>query len=107
MKRSFAVFGITAALLGGAAALAPAASASGSVGNCNTWTSSKAPYTGSAYCSKLAMADKFRVKLTCVDPRGSQWTVYGPWKRNTETSTAKCSDNPNVGVLRVGVSFNA
>ncbi|CAM5414917.1 hypothetical protein [Streptomyces narbonensis] len=106
MKRSFAAFGITAALLGGSAVLAPAASAA-SVGDCNTWTSSRAPYTGSAYCSKIAWGDKFRVKVTCVDPRGSQFTVYGPWKRNTETSTAKCSDNPNVGVLRVGVSFSA
>ncbi|WP_329621569.1 hypothetical protein OG357_14620 [Streptomyces sp. NBC_01255] len=106
MKRSFAAFGITAALLGGSAALAPTASA-GTIGDCNTWTSSRAPYTGSAYCSKIAWGDEFRVKVTCVDPRGSQWTVYGPWKNNTQTSTAKCSDNPNVGVLRVGVSFSA
>ncbi|WP_418958721.1 hypothetical protein [Streptomyces tritici] len=107
MKRALALTGVVGALLAGSAAFAPAASAAGGVGNCNTWTSSRAPYTGSAYCSNIAWGDKFRVKLTCVDPRGSQWTVYGPWKRNTETSTAKCSDNPNVGVLRVGVSFSA
>lgn len=106
MKRAIAAVGLTAALLGGSAALAPAASA-GTVGDCNTWTSSRAPYTGSAYCSKIAWGDKFRVKVTCVNPQGRQWTIYGPWKRNTETSTAKCSDSPNVGVLRVGVSFSA
>ncbi|MEV3932402.1 hypothetical protein [Streptomyces sp. NPDC049944] len=53
------------------------------------------------------MADKFRGRLTCVDPRGSTWVVYGSWKGNTQTSTAKCSDNPNVGILKTGVSFSA
>ncbi|MEU0135330.1 hypothetical protein ABZ172_15095 [Streptomyces sp. NPDC006296] len=77
------------------------------MGNCKTWVSNGAPYTGSAYCSNLAAFDKFRVKLTCVDPRGSTWVVYGPWKGNAKTSSAKCSDNPNVGVLKTGVSFSA
>ncbi|MEU3652015.1 hypothetical protein AB0E67_04050 [Streptomyces sp. NPDC032161] len=54
----------------------------------------------------MAKFDKFRVKVTCVDPRGSQWIVYGPWKENAKTSTAKCSDNPNVGVHKVSVSFD-
>ncbi|MCP9957604.1 hypothetical protein [Streptomyces sudanensis] len=86
---------------------APAASAGGGVGDCNTWKSSRAPYTGYAYCSQLALGDKFRVKVTCINPQGKQWTIFGPWKRNTEKSSAKCSDSPNVGVLQVGVSFSA
>ncbi|MET9954607.1 hypothetical protein ABZ135_24110 [Streptomyces sp. NPDC006339] len=95
------------AMAAGGIAIAPAAAASGSVGNCNTWTSSRAPYTASAYCSKIAWGDSFRVKATCVDPRGSTWVAYGPWRKNTETSTVKCSDSPNVGVLKVSVSFSA
>ncbi|MFJ3087614.1 hypothetical protein [Streptomyces sp. NPDC086838] len=105
MKRIFSTLSITAAVLATAGAVAPAASAN--VGNCKTWTSNKAPYTGSAYCSEIATFDKFRVKVTCVDPRGSTWVVYGPWVRNTKTSTAKCSDNTSVGILKTGVSFSA
>ncbi|MFD4221285.1 hypothetical protein [Streptomyces griseus] len=105
MKRTISALSITAALLATAGAMAPTASAN--VGNCKTSVSSGAPYIGSAYCSKLAAMDKFRAKITCVDPRGSTWLVYGPWKGNAKTSTAKCSDNPNVGILKVGVQFSA
>lgn len=106
MKRVFAASGIAAALIAGSVAFSPVASAA-DVGDCNTWTSSRAPYTGYAYCSKIAWGDKFRVKVTCVDPRGSQWVRYGPWKKNDQTSSMKCSDNPNVGILKVGISFSA
>ncbi|MFI1222680.1 MULTISPECIES: hypothetical protein [unclassified Streptomyces] len=106
MKRALSVFSVAALAFVGVGVVAPTASAV-PVGNCKTWVSNKAPYTGSAYCSNVAAFDKFRVKVTCVDPRGSKWFAYGPWKKNTQTSTVKCSDNPNVGVLNPGVSFNA
>ncbi|MEU1490106.1 hypothetical protein ACFYPA_23320 [Streptomyces sp. NPDC005775] len=105
MKRILSILSITAAALATAGVMAPTASAG--VGNCKTWTSNSAPYTGSAYCSEIAAADKFRVRVTCVDPRGSTWIAYGPWVKNTKTSTVKCSDNPNVGILKTGVSFSA
>ncbi|MGW2088786.1 hypothetical protein [Streptomyces sp. NPDC001880] len=105
-KRASVVAGIALALTTGTFALAPGASAGARVGDCNTWKSNTAPWTGSAYCSGMAWADKFRVKVTCIDPRGSQWSAYGPWKKNAQTSTAKCSDNPSVGVLKVGFVFD-
>ncbi|SFY11663.1 hypothetical protein OH786_12490 [Streptomyces atratus] len=105
-KKVSVVTGIALTLTAGTLALAPGASAGVRVGDCNTWKSNRAPWTGSAYCSGMAWGDEFRVKVTCIDPRGSQWIAYGPWKKNTETSTAKCSDNPNVGVLKVGFAFD-
>ncbi|MET9665477.1 hypothetical protein ABZY19_08890 [Streptomyces sp. NPDC006475] len=107
MKRTFSIAsGASLALAAGMLALAPQASADTQAGDCNTWKSSRAPYTGSAYCSGMGISDKFRVKLTCVGPHGTQWLVYGPWKKNTQTSTAKCSDNPSVGIYKVGFAFD-
>ncbi|MEU9762637.1 hypothetical protein ACFYYY_05825 [Streptomyces sp. NPDC001834] len=105
-KRISTIAGITLTLAAGTLTLAPSASAGVRVGDCNTWVSNNAPWSGSAYCSGMAKFDKFRVKVTCIDPRGSQWLAYGPWKGNAKTSTAKCSDNPNVGVLKVGFAFD-
>ncbi|WP_326652135.1 MULTISPECIES: hypothetical protein [unclassified Streptomyces] len=105
-KRASIISGVTLALTAGALVLAPGASASAQLGDCNAWKSNRPPYTGSAYCSGMGWSDKFRVKLTCIDPRGSQWLVYGPWKKNAQTSTAKCSDNPNVGIYKVGFAFD-
>ncbi|NUK02887.1 hypothetical protein [Streptomyces lunaelactis] len=105
-KNASIISGVTLALAAGALALAPGAAAGEQVGNCHTSLSSRPPYTGTAYCSGMAWGDRFRVKLTCIDPRGSQWLVYGPWKKNDSTSTAKCSDNPNVGIYKAGWAFN-
>ncbi|MER6502352.1 hypothetical protein ABT218_23980 [Streptomyces sp. NPDC001455] len=52
----------------------------------------------------MANFDKFRVKVTCIDPRGKQWVVYGRGRGNGDTSSAKCSDSPDVGVYKVGVN---
>ncbi|MDV5147923.1 hypothetical protein R1T08_28070 [Streptomyces sp. SBC-4] len=95
------------ALAAASIGFAPAASASGSVGNCNTWITYSSPNKGNAYCSKIAWGDKFRVNLTCIDPHGKQWRAVGPWVSNTETSRAICSTDRNVGILRVGVEFSA
>ncbi|MFJ1745511.1 hypothetical protein ACIOJD_04620 [Streptomyces sp. NPDC088116] len=104
MKRSSSItLGLTLAVTAATVAMAPSASAAG---DCNTWKSNSAPWSGSAYCSGMGISDQFRVKVTCVGPHGTTFIVYGPWKRNTKTSTAKCSDNPNVGVSKVGVAFD-
>ncbi|MER6608494.1 hypothetical protein ABT282_21910 [Streptomyces sp. NPDC000927] len=52
----------------------------------------------------MANFDKFRVKVTCIDPRGKQWVVYRRGRGNGDTSSAKCSDSPDVGVYKVGVN---
>lgn len=89
----------------GSLIVAPAASAAVPAGvECQTWKSSRAPYTGYAKCTgMLPLVEGVKVKVTCIDPRGSKWHVYGPSKGNGETSSAKCSDSPNVGVYQVGV----
>ncbi|MET9687793.1 hypothetical protein ABZY81_04860 [Streptomyces sp. NPDC006514] len=75
--------------------------------SCNTWKTNRAPWGGSAYCSGMAWADTFRVKLTCINYRGQTFTVYGPKKHTNETSSATCSSDPNVGVLSVAVEESA
>ncbi|MET9555764.1 hypothetical protein [Streptomyces sp. NPDC006645] len=72
------------------------------IASCNTWKSNSAPWSGSANCTGLGISDTFRVKVTCIDSRGTKTVLYGPWKRNHQTSTKKCSDNPNVGVYKAG-----
>lgn len=101
-KRATFIAGATLMLATGGLISAPSASA---VGDCNTWKSNKAPWTGYAYCSGMAWGDEFRVKITCISPHGTQFIVYGPWRSNTGTSSAKCSDNPNVGIYKVGWAF--
>lgn len=89
----------------------PAAAAttrpSGDLGKCDTWKSHTAPWGGSAKCTDMARADSFRVELTCINSSGSQYTVLGPWKKNNQTSSAVCSQDPNVGVLHVSVIQSA
>ncbi|MEU8673795.1 hypothetical protein [Streptomyces sp. NPDC048560] len=73
--------------------------------DCTVWKSSSAPWTGYSKCTgMLPLVERQQVKVTCVDPRGNLWVVYGKGKGNGETSSAKCSDNPNVGVSKVGAS---
>lgn len=87
--------------------MAPSASAgesSAQDAECNTWKSSTAPWRGYSNCTgMLPVVERHQVKLICIDPRGNQWTVYGRGAGNGQTSSAKCSDNPNVGVYKVGV----
>ncbi|GHF15009.1 hypothetical protein GCM10017776_36280 [Streptomyces griseoluteus] len=97
------VSGLAFAMLAGSFISAPNASAAG---DCNTWKSSSAPWTGYAYCSKMGITDKFRVKVTCMGPDGKTWVAYGPWTGNTGTSKKKCADDPNIGVYKVGISFD-
>lgn len=103
MKRASSTLAcLTLTLTAGGVFAAPHAAA---VGDCNTWMTDKAPYGGSAYCSGMAWGDEFRVKLTCISPHGTQFIVYGPWKKNAKTSSAICSTNPSVGVYKVGWGF--
>ncbi|MFD7914108.1 hypothetical protein ACFV30_25835 [Streptomyces sp. NPDC059752] len=88
-------------------AVAATSGPSGDMGKCDAWKTHTAPWGGSAKCTGTARADKFRVELTCIDSRGSQYTVLGPWKKNDQTSSAVCSSDPNVGVLHVSVIQSA
>ncbi|WP_411081998.1 hypothetical protein [Streptomyces sp. cmx-18-6] len=91
MKRALAVLSVTAAALGAAGAVAPTAVAA-SAGPCKTWVSATSPYAGSASCGNLTTSDGFRARVVCVAPQGATWTVYGPWKKGGQTSTATCPD---------------
>ncbi|WP_432060296.1 hypothetical protein [Streptomyces sp. S1] len=73
--------------------------------DCDTWKSSKAPYTGYAKCTGMLPypLESAKVKVTCIDPRGNKWEIYGPSVGNGKESKAKCSDSPNVGIYKVGV----
>ncbi|WP_432060295.1 hypothetical protein [Streptomyces sp. S1] len=42
---------------------------------------------------------KAQVVVRCVDYRGKEATVEGPWVGNGQTSSRLCSASPNVGVL--------
>lgn len=72
---------------------------------CNLWKSNSAPYTGYAGCKGRRPTSVRRVKVTCVDPHGSRRIVWGPPRRNQQTSTAKCSDTPNAEILKVSVAY--
>ncbi|MET9954606.1 hypothetical protein ABZ135_24105 [Streptomyces sp. NPDC006339] len=93
------------ALATGSLIAAPSASAASSSVDCEVWKSSTAPYTGYAKCTGMLPypLEGARVKVICIDPRGSKWTVYGSTQGNGKTSSAKCSDNPSVGIYKVGV----
>lgn len=106
MKRALTASCLATAFATASFGFAPAASAGGSVGDCDTWITYSSPNYGNARCTKIAMFDKFRAKITCIDPHGKQWLAYGPWKKNGETSKGKCSTDKNVGVLKVGVSYS-
>ncbi|MET9665476.1 hypothetical protein ABZY19_08885 [Streptomyces sp. NPDC006475] len=86
--------------------MAPGASAGEAVvpkAECNTWVSNRAPWTGYSNCTgMLPVVERHQVKVICVDPRGSQRTVYGRGAGNGATSSASCGSNPNVGVYKVG-----
>ncbi|MFJ1745512.1 hypothetical protein ACIOJD_04625 [Streptomyces sp. NPDC088116] len=108
MKKQLSfISGLALAISTGATLMAPAASAGESTvqeAECNTWVSNSAPWRGYAKCTAmLPVVERFQVKLICVTPHGTTFTVYGPGKGNGQTSSAKCSDNPNVGISKVGV----
>ncbi|NEB39843.1 hypothetical protein [Streptomyces sp. SID14515] len=101
------IMSIAAGLLlaaGSVAVSAPTASAA-SV-DCDTWKSSTAPYKGYAKCTGMLPypLEGVQVRVTCIDARGSQWHVNGSRVGNGKTSTAKCSDNPSVGIYKVGLT---
>ncbi|MGW2088787.1 hypothetical protein [Streptomyces sp. NPDC001880] len=106
MKRRSITSVLALATVAGSLLVAPGATAAeaGVRGtSCEVWKSSKAPWTGYSKCTgMLPVVERQQVKVICIDPRGSQWVVYGRGKGNGETSSAKCSDNPNVGVYKVG-----
>lgn len=98
-----------ASLLGTAVAAvslitAPSASAATSAATdveCTTWSSGR---TGYAKCTgMLPLIERFRVKVTCIDSRGSQAVVPGNARSNGQTSEASCPDSPNVGIYKLGV----
>ncbi|MEU9847500.1 hypothetical protein [Streptomyces sp. NPDC047985] len=105
VKRALTASCLTLTFAAASLGIAPAASAN--TGDCNTWITYSSPNYGNAYCSGLARFDKFRAKITCIDPHGKQWIVLGPWKKNAKTSRQKCSSDTKVGVLKVGVIFSA
>ncbi|MFE7547662.1 hypothetical protein [Streptomyces gardneri] len=73
--------------------------------DCDTWKSGSAPYTGYAKCTGMLPhpLEAAKVKVTCIDPRGNKWEIYGKAVGNGKTSSAKCSDSPSVGIYKVGV----
>lgn len=82
-----------------AAVAAPAsATATAPQHDCRTGKTTGPPSRGVAYCTGTPW---HRVKVRCVDPRGSQWYAHGPWMRSGQSSSVQCSANPNVGILRV------
>ncbi|MCX5341336.1 hypothetical protein [Streptomyces atratus] len=89
--------------------IAPSASAA-EVGtqdiDCDTWYTKTSPNVGYAKCTGMLPwpLEGAQVKLTCIDPHGKQWLIYGPRKGNGKTSSAKCSTDTNVGILKVGVN---
>lgn len=106
------MFSLAAGLViaaGSIVAAAPAATAT-EVGtasvDCDTWKSNTAPYKGYAKCSGMLPypLEGVQVRLTCIDARGSQWHVNGNRVGNGKTSSAQCSDNPNVGIYKVGLT---
>ncbi|MFD4221283.1 hypothetical protein [Streptomyces griseus] len=104
MKKMFSMAAGVAIAVGSIAMAAPAAQA-GQVApaalDCNTGKSSGAPYRGYATCTGMPSGMHVQVVVTCVDPRGSQWKVNGPFVKNSIVSFAKCSDNPSVGIASV------
>ncbi|WP_327709251.1 hypothetical protein OG912_11350 [Streptomyces sp. NBC_00464] len=109
MKRTFRLAVGVAIAAGSVAVTAPTATAS-EVGtasiDCKTGKSGSAPYYAFARCNEMGSWAKFRVHATCVDPRGGTWIVNGPWMRKTQTSIVKCSDSPNVGILKIGLTLS-
>ncbi|GGV84819.1 hypothetical protein GCM10015535_30610 [Streptomyces gelaticus] len=108
MKRRSITSVLAFTAVAGSLLVAPSATASEvriQKADCEVWKSSKAPWTGYSKCTgMLPLVERQQVKVICIDPRGSQWVVYGRGKGNGETSSAKCSDNPNVGVYKVGAN---
>ncbi|MFD4221284.1 hypothetical protein [Streptomyces griseus] len=107
MKKTFSMVAGFAVAVGSIAISAPAAQAeqfAPAAVDCEAWKSSSAPYTGYAKCTGMLPfpVEGAHVIVTCIDPRGSQWHVTGKRVGNGKTSSAKCSDNPNVGIYKVG-----
>ncbi|WP_326652133.1 MULTISPECIES: hypothetical protein [unclassified Streptomyces] len=108
MRKTLVTGALGFVIAAGSLTVAPTASAGESdaqAPQCNLWKSNSAPYTGYAWCKGRRPTSIHRVKVTCVDPRGSQRIVWGPPRRSEQTSAAKCSDNPNVGILKVSVAY--
>ncbi|MDV5147922.1 hypothetical protein R1T08_28065 [Streptomyces sp. SBC-4] len=97
------VSGFTAALVFGSLMTAPTASAAAEGVTCEAWITYSSPNKGHSKCTgMLWLVEKAQVKLTCIDPHGKQWNVYGKAMGNGETSTAICSSDRNVGIIKVG-----
>ncbi|MEU0135329.1 hypothetical protein ABZ172_15090 [Streptomyces sp. NPDC006296] len=97
---------ITAGSIIVSAPAATAAELGAAVADCETWKSNTAPYKGYAKCTGMLAypLEGVQVRLTCIDPRGSQWHVNGNRVGNGKTSSAKCSDNSSVGIYKVGLT---
>ncbi|WP_159393538.1 hypothetical protein [Streptomyces sp. TN58] len=98
---------VAASPTGTAPAVASGAKPGPQDASCNMWKTGGPPWGGAAYCSGMAWADTFQVKLTCINHRGQTFTVLGPKRHTNETSSATCSSDPNVGVLTVGTVQSA
>ncbi|WP_411081995.1 hypothetical protein [Streptomyces sp. cmx-18-6] len=109
MKKIFSLVAGTAVAAGSLFLSVPAANAADAaqvsadaLPKCKAWKSSGAPYKGYAKCTGMSPYRYAVVKVTCVDPRGKKWIIAGTKAKNGQTSTAQCSDNPNVGIAEVG-----
>lgn len=93
------------AIAAGSLTAAPTASANemgSQASGCKFWKSQSAPWTAFASCTDTDFK-AFRIIVECAGPSGSPFTKRGSWALMRGTSKAKCSDNPNVGIARMGV----
>ncbi len=97
MKKPLAAAVVGFSLLAMPLAGAPSASAASKYG-CSSWKSADGR-TGHAKCTSMPSHYKAQVVVRCVDYRGKEATVEGPWVGNGQTSSRLCSASPNVGVL--------
>jgi hypothetical protein len=100
-RRGAALATAALSLAAGLTGVNPAAHAADTSSRCVTSVSSTAPYYGSAKCTGFAPAYKWRVVVTCQGPSGGPFQRYGPVVRTGGVSRQKCSDSPNVGIVRV------
>ncbi|WP_411081996.1 hypothetical protein [Streptomyces sp. cmx-18-6] len=114
MKKMFSLVAGTAVAAGSLFLSVPTANAADAaqVGTtavpiCTASKSSSAPYSAYAKCTRMAETKYVVVIPTCVDPRGNKWTITGNRAYNGQTSRAKCSDNPNVGIAKVTYSIRS
>ncbi|WP_418958719.1 hypothetical protein [Streptomyces tritici] len=97
MKKSLAAVAVGLSLVTTPFASAPSAFAAAPKYGCTSWKSADGR-TGHAKCTSMPSHYQAQVVVICVDWRGKEATVHGPWVKNGQTSSRRCSDNPNVGV---------